>query len=130
MHVFLDANILFSAAKSAGAVRELLTRLLARGHVLCADQYVITEARRNLELTESMTGGRQGSLLATIDLTMTGAGARLLARHLAAPLTDGRMIERRLDMVQFFREDDRTREDVRAHLKRCPDLERALMRRA
>ncbi len=31
---------------------------------------------------------RRGCLLATIDRTVTGAGARLLAAHLAAPLTD------------------------------------------
>lgn len=48
MRVFLDANILFSAAKTAGAVRELLARLEAGGHVLCADAYVAEEARRNL----------------------------------------------------------------------------------
>lgn len=48
MRVFLDANILFSAAKSAGAVRELLHLLLDRGHECCADDYVVIEARRNL----------------------------------------------------------------------------------
>ncbi len=49
MRIFLNANILFSAAKSAGAVRELLARLRAGGHTLCADGYVVAEARRNLE---------------------------------------------------------------------------------
>ena len=48
MRVFLDANVLFSAAKSDGAVRELLHRLVRAGHVLCADAYVVEEARRNL----------------------------------------------------------------------------------
>ena len=48
MRVFLDANVLFSAAKSAGAVRELLRRLDAAGHALCADAFVVGEARRNL----------------------------------------------------------------------------------
>ena len=48
MRIFLDANVLFSAAKSAGAVRELLARLEAGGQVLCADAYVVEEARRNL----------------------------------------------------------------------------------
>jgi predicted nucleic acid-binding protein len=49
MRIFLDANVLFSAAKSNGAVRELLARLSAAGHTLCADAYVSAEARRNLE---------------------------------------------------------------------------------
>ena len=48
MRIFLDANVLFSAAKSDGAVRRLLGLLIAEGHVLCADGYVAEEARRNL----------------------------------------------------------------------------------
>ncbi len=48
MRVFLDANILFSAAKSDGAVRALLRLLLDRGHECRVDAYVVAEARRNL----------------------------------------------------------------------------------
>lgn len=48
MRVFLDANILFSAAKSDGAVRQLLKRLGELGHELWVDPYVVAEARRNL----------------------------------------------------------------------------------
>jgi predicted nucleic acid-binding protein len=48
MRVFLDANILFSAAKSDGAVRALVRVLLASGHTCWADAYVVAEARRNL----------------------------------------------------------------------------------
>jgi uncharacterized protein len=48
MRVFLDANILFSAAKSDGAVRALLRLLVEHGYTCCADGYVMTEARRNL----------------------------------------------------------------------------------
>src|SRR5580700_5900 len=44
--------------------------------------------RRNLELRETLSGARDGSLLATIDRTVTAAGARELASRLAAPLTD------------------------------------------
>ena len=50
MRIFLDANVLFSAAKTDGAIRELLRRLTRAGHVLCADAYVVEEARRNLLL--------------------------------------------------------------------------------
>jgi uncharacterized protein len=49
VRVFLDANVLFSAAKSDGAVRALLQLLLERGHECWADAYVVAEARRNLE---------------------------------------------------------------------------------
>ena len=40
--------------------------------------------RRNLELSQTMTGERKGSLLSVIDKTRTGAGARLLSARLAA----------------------------------------------
>jgi hypothetical protein len=46
---FLDANILFSAAKSAGAIRRLVEEIQIRSHGCLADEYVIAEARRNLE---------------------------------------------------------------------------------
>jgi uncharacterized protein len=49
MRIFLDANVLFSAAKSSGAVRAFLTELKSCGHALVADGYVVGEARRNLE---------------------------------------------------------------------------------
>jgi hypothetical protein len=52
VRVFLDAKILFSAAKSDGAVRELLRLLLAGGHECRVDDYVVIEARRNLAAKE------------------------------------------------------------------------------
>jgi predicted nucleic acid-binding protein len=48
MRIFLDANVLFSAAKSDGAVRTLVRQLIEDGHQCLADEYVVTEARRNL----------------------------------------------------------------------------------
>jgi DNA mismatch repair protein MutS len=42
--------------------------------------------RESLELTQSVTGGRTGSLLATVDRTVTGAGARLLAADIGDSL--------------------------------------------
>jgi predicted nucleic acid-binding protein len=50
MRIFLDANILFSAACTAGAVRRLLALASNAGHVLCADAYVLAEARRNVAM--------------------------------------------------------------------------------
>lgn len=50
IRIFLDANVLFSAAKSDGAVRKLLGMLTAAGHDCCADGYVVEEARRNLAI--------------------------------------------------------------------------------
>ena len=84
--------------------------------------------RRNLELTEALSGGRQGTLLAAIDRTVTGAGARLLFAWLSAPLTDSGRICNRLNAVEFLCEATSTREDLREQLTRCPDLARALQR--
>src|SRR5260221_13157159 len=84
--------------------------------------------RRNLELVRSLDGRRDGSLLATIDRTLTGPGARLLAERIAAPLTGREEIDRRLDLVQLFVERAGVRERVREALKRTPDVERALQR--
>jgi len=84
--------------------------------------------RRNLELVRSLDGRRDGSLLATIDRTLTGPGARLLAERIAAPLTERPEIERRLDLVQLFVERPAVRERIREALRRTPDIERALQR--
>ncbi|HEX4293256.1 MAG TPA: DNA mismatch repair protein MutS [Rhizomicrobium sp.] len=84
--------------------------------------------RRNLELTETLSGERKGSLLATIDCTVTAAGARELASRLAAPLTDVGAIAGRHDAVQFFAGDSELRRAVREDLRRAPDIARALAR--
>ena len=52
MRIFLDANILFSAARADGAIRQLLRLLQLEGHALVADGYVVAEAQRNLAAKE------------------------------------------------------------------------------
>jgi DNA mismatch repair protein MutS len=84
--------------------------------------------RRNLELAATLSGERRGSLIATLDRTTSAAGARLLAEHLAAPLTGPADISARLDAVQFFLECAEPRETVRTRLRHCPDIARALTR--
>lgn len=84
--------------------------------------------RRNLEITAALDGGREMSLLGIIDRTLTGAGARLLASRLSAPLTDPAEISGRLDMVQWFLSASKVRERIRHALRACPDIERALSR--
>jgi DNA mismatch repair protein MutS len=84
--------------------------------------------RRNLELTATLGGDHRGSLLWVIDCTVTGAGARLLSSHLAAPLTDPAAIGKRLDMVRFFVESEGLRGTLIDLLRHCPDIERALSR--
>ena len=84
--------------------------------------------RRNLELTRTLSGETQGSLLSVIDRTVTGAGARTLGRRLAQPLTDPEAIAERLDAVQFFVDGGRVRADARDVLGAAPDVARALSR--
>jgi len=86
--------------------------------------------RRSLEIAETQGGERKGSLLATIDRTLTAAGARLMAARLAAPIADPAAIGERLDMVGHFVSATRAREALRDTLKGFPDLERALQRLA
>lgn len=84
--------------------------------------------RRNLELVETTSGNRDGALLACIDLTLTGAGARLLAQRLQAPLTEPVLIAARHDAVDYLVDTPRLRDDIRGALEKVPDLARALSR--
>lgn len=85
---------------------------------------------RNLELTRTLQGERQGSLLAAIDQTVTGAGARLLTAWLTAPLCDRDSIMARQNGVAFGQQQRPLREALRQTLRASPDLERSLARLA
>ena len=84
--------------------------------------------RRNLELTQTMSGERKGSLLDAVDRTVTGGGARLLAARIAAPLTSPADVNARLDLVEVFHADSRAREGLREKLKAVPEIARAMSR--
>jgi len=86
--------------------------------------------RTSLEIERSLAGGREGSLLAAIDRTVTAPGARLLATRLARPLVEPAAIDARLDAVAFFCARRTLRQDVRAQLKSMGDMARALSRLA
>jgi len=84
--------------------------------------------RASLEILESTTGGRAGSLIGAVDRCITGAGSRLLAEDLSAPLLDVGAIEARLALVQFWHERPIERAQLREALRAIPDLGRALGR--
>ncbi|MEH3102444.1 MAG: DNA mismatch repair protein MutS [Sphingomonas phyllosphaerae] len=86
--------------------------------------------RESLEITCTAQGQRKGSLLDAVDRTVTGAGARLLAADLGAPLMDRTEIEARLDLVRLFHDDAGLRDRIRAALRALPDIGRALGRLA
>ena len=86
--------------------------------------------RRNLELTQSLSGGREGSLLHAIDRTVTAPGARLLERRLSSPSRRLDVIEQRLDSVSYMAESADLSETLREALRKAPDMDRALSRLA
>ncbi|MGB0901092.1 DNA mismatch repair protein MutS [Halocynthiibacter sp.] len=86
--------------------------------------------RRNLEITHSMSGGRAGSLLATIDRTVTAGGARLLERRLSSPSMDVVLLNSRHDAVSYLFDNQAIRADLRDILRQVPDMDRALSRLA
>ncbi len=97
---------------------------LSAGSLMAID----AASRRNLELTETLSGTRRGSLLATIERTVTAAGARELSQRLCAPLTDIAAITRRLDAIAFFLSHVTLRRELRTALRATPDIARALAR--
>ncbi|WP_067789670.1 DNA mismatch repair protein MutS [Paraurantiacibacter namhicola] len=84
--------------------------------------------RTSLEILTAQDGGRAGSLAAAVDRCSTGAGARLLAEDLSAPLRDRAAIEQRLALVAFLHDDPILRADLREVLRALPDIGRALGR--
>ncbi|SHM38295.1 DNA mismatch repair protein MutS [Paracoccus solventivorans] len=84
--------------------------------------------RRNLELTQALSGGREGSLLSAIDRTVTAAGARLLERRISAPSRDLALIHRRQQAVAALVDDSRLTARLREALALVPDMDRALSR--
>ncbi|MEP1207130.1 MAG: DNA mismatch repair protein MutS [Rhizobiaceae bacterium] len=90
--------------------------------------YIDAATRANLELMQTLSGQREGSLLKTIDRTISGGGTRLLTQRLANPLTDVATIIARHDEVSFFLTQEELGAQIRTVLKSMPDTVRALSR--
>ncbi|MBM4013052.1 MAG: PIN domain-containing protein [Planctomycetes bacterium] len=71
VRIFLDANILFSAAKSDGPIRALIERLLDAGHECRVDGYVIDEARRNISAKAASQMQSLDALLSRVHVAAT-----------------------------------------------------------
>lgn len=84
--------------------------------------------RASLEIDRTLAGARKGSLLDTVDRTVSAAGARLLARDLSAPLFDEQRIAERLGLVRWLHDQPLLRAALRDELKALPDIGRALGR--
>ena len=78
----------------------------------------------NLELVESLEGGRKGSLLWILDQTRTGMGGRMLKSWLLAPLLDRETLEHRLEAVEALTRDVPAQDRLSRKLACIHDLER------
>jgi len=86
-------------------------------------------ARRNLELTHSLSDGVRGkSLVAVLDRTVTPLGGRLLRKWFDHPLLSIDQIRARQDAVAEAAADSLMRGDLRDALRRVSDLERLTAR--
>ena len=126
------------AVEAAGAIVDYLAQTHKAGmpqisslttYSTAAYMTLDSQTRRNLELFQAgRREERQLSLLATLDLTRTPMGGRLLRRWLGQPELDLSELERRLDAVDFFFRDGFKRGDAMSLLAQIPDLERIMGR--
>jgi DNA mismatch repair protein MutS len=122
------------AIRAAGGILQYLRdtqpsalSLLTGINYYSLNEFMVLDAntRRNLELTETIRGGRvKGSLLGVLDLTVTPMGGRLLRQWVSRPLLDIDAIKTRQGAVATFFEDGLLRAEVRTALKPLNDLER------
>lgn len=103
-----------------------LPRRFESGGVLEID----AATRANLELTRTLAGKREGSLLAVLDQCATPSGSRLMAERLASPLADVAAISVRHDTIEFLSGHERLSAGLAKALRGVPDFARALQRLA
>ena len=84
---------------------------------------------RNLELFTSLSNqGIHGTLIKTIDKTITSAGSRLLKNWLRQPLTDKLIIIDRLDRINNLIDNEKILIKLREKLREISDIERIIAR--
>jgi predicted nucleic acid-binding protein len=88
VRIFLDANILFAAAFLDGSIRRFLAVLKAGSHVLCADAYVVEEARRNLATKKPQSLAFFAMLLDGLEIVPMQSVGSIPAQAMALPDKD------------------------------------------
>lgn len=111
------------------------TQKTALGHINRMSVYSVSEfmvidrtTQRNLELVLNMSGGRDGTLLAVLDKTVTAMGGRILRRWILRPLVDVDAIKKRQKAVKVFTEDVSARRTFQKALSGVSDIERLVSR--
>ena len=105
---------------------------LPKPKILACDKFMNIDlsTRRNLEITRSLIGSTKGSLFDCLDNTVSKAGSRLLYSYLSAPLIDQELINKRLDITEFFYQHIQLSQNIRLNLKKTGDLARCVTRLA
>jgi DNA mismatch repair protein MutS len=125
-----------AAVAAAGAIVHYLKHQLRRKidhlaalKVDAPNEYVLLDAatQTDLELVDSR-GGRDSSLLAVLDRTLTPMGARKLRAWTLQPLRDLKELERRQQMIADFLQEPDLLASIRSELKSIRDIERAVGR--
>ena len=121
------------AIRAAGAIVQYLKdtqpdalKLLNSLRFYSLNEFMTLDAatRRNLELDETLRGELKGSLLGTLDHTVTPMGKRMIHQWISQPLLQVEKINQRQNGVVFFFERGMDRAELRAALKPLADLER------
>ena len=84
--------------------------------------------RRNLELTQNLSGGREHTLASVLDNTSTPMGSRLLQRWLHRPLTNQAKLKARQNNIKALLNTDYPQ--LQKLLKKVGDMQRVLARLA
>lgn len=84
--------------------------------------------RRNLELTQNLSGGIDNTLFSVMDTTATAMGSRLLQRFIHSPITDTNELIQRQDGIQALM--DCGVGELTDALKHIGDIERIMARLA
>ncbi|MDG2474120.1 MAG: DNA mismatch repair protein MutS [Paracoccaceae bacterium] len=85
-------------------------------------------SRQSLEITKTLSGQLVGSLLASINHTLTSGGSRLLQDRLNCPSINVEEILLRQESVSFFINNQSVMVKCREILKQTPDMQRSLSR--
>ena len=134
----LGLHQLPTAVLAAGGLLQTLLRLQKNdlAHIRTLQYYTSgrfmeldMDARRNLELVETMrSGDKKGSLLWVLDKTRTAMGGRMIRSWLEKPLLDPVEIGRRQSAVEELVNAPILRGELTEALKNVTDLERVMAR--
>ncbi|WP_258248041.1 DNA mismatch repair protein MutS [Aggregatibacter actinomycetemcomitans] len=83
--------------------------------------------RRNLELTQNLSGGTENTLAAVLDKCVTPMGSRLLKRWIHQPICDVAKLMQRQQAIGTILEQDLVA-DLQPYLQQVGDMERILAR--